>query len=158
RLVLTAHPTEATRRTILLAHIRIAEQLARLDDPLLLPDERTDVEARIAEEVTLLWQTDEVRHDRLQITDEIRHGLWFFEHSLMTAATDPLAAWREGPPAPPPPLVFGSWIGGDADGNPSTGSASITEALDRARALALQRYRTEVRALAVEIASARSLV
>jgi phosphoenolpyruvate carboxylase len=158
RLVLTAHPTEATRRTVLLAHIRIADQLARLDDPGLVPAERDDVEARIAEEVTLLWQTDEVRHDRLQITDEIRHGLWFFEHSLMTAATDLLAEWRHRLPGAPPPLVFGSWIGGDADGNPSVGSASIAEALDRARALALQRYRTEVRALAVEIASARSLV
>jgi phosphoenolpyruvate carboxylase len=158
RLVLTAHPTEATRRTVLLAHIRIAEQLARLDDPLLLPAERGDAEERIAEEVTLLWQTDEVRHDRLRITDEIRHGLWFFEHSLMTAATDLLGEWRERLPDAPPPLVFGSWIGGDMDGNPSAGPTSISEALDRARALALDRYRTEVRALAVEIASARSLV
>jgi phosphoenolpyruvate carboxylase len=158
RLVLTAHPTEATRRTVLLAHIRIAAQLARLDDPLLVPAERHEVEERVAEEVTLLWQTDEVRHDRLRITDEIRHGLWFFEHSLMTAATDLLGEWRRRLPDAPPPLVFGSWIGGDMDGNPAAGPASIAEALDRARALALDRYRTEVRALAVEIASARSLV
>ena len=158
RLVLTAHPTEATRRTVLLAHIRIAEQLARLDDPLLLPSEHDEAEERIAEELTLLWQTDEVRHDRLRITDEIRHGLWFFEHSLMTAATDLLGEWRGRRPDAPPPLVFGSWIGGDMDGNPSAGPASIAEALDHSRALALGRYRTEVRALAVEIASARSLV
>ena len=158
RLVLTAHPTEATRRTVLLAHIRVAEELYRLDDPRLLPRERDDVEARLAEEITLLWQTDEVRHDRLRITDEIRHGLWFFEHSLMTAAADLLGDWRERLPGAPPPLVFGSWIGGDMDGNPAAGPATIAEALDRARALALDRYRTEVRALAVEIASARSLV
>jgi phosphoenolpyruvate carboxylase len=158
RLVLTAHPTEATRRTVLLAHIRIAEQLARLDDPLLLPSERVEVEEHIAEEVTLLWQTDEVRHDRLRVTDEIRHGLWFFEHSLMTAATDLLGDWRGRLPEAPPPLVFGTWIGGDMDGNPAAGPASIAEALDHGRALALDRYRTEVRALAVEIASARSLV
>ena len=158
RLVLTAHPTEATRRTVLLAHIRIAEQLARLDDPLLIPAERDEIEERVAEEVTLLWQTDEVRHDRLRITDEIRHGLWFFEHSLMTAATELLGDWRERLPDAPPPLAFGSWIGGDMDGNPSAGPASIAEALERARTLALDRYRAEVRALAVEIASARSLV
>ena len=158
RLVLTAHPTEATRRTVLLAHIRIAEQLARLDDPLLIPAERDEIEERVAEEVTLLWQTDEVRHDRLRITDEIRHGLWFFEHSLMTAATELLGDWRERLPDAPPPLAFGSWIGGDMDGNPSAGPASIAEALQRARTLALDRYRAEVRALAVEIASARSLV
>ena len=108
--------------------------------------------------MTLLWQTDEVRHDRLRITDEIRHGLWYFEHSLMDAATDLLGEWRQRVPGSPPPLRFGSWIGGDLDGNPSAGPASIVEALDRARTLALARYRTEVRALAVAVASARSLV
>jgi phosphoenolpyruvate carboxylase len=158
RLVLTAHPTEATRRTILLAHIRVAEALHALDDPRLLESERQALEARLAEEVTLLWQTDEVRHDRLRITDEIRHGLWFFEHSLMDAASELLADWRERLPEAAPPLVFGSWIGGDMDGNPAAGPASIEEALSRARALALDRYRADVRALAVEIASARSLV
>ena len=75
--------------------------------------------------MTLLWQTDEVRHDRLRITDEIRHGLWFFEHSLMSAATDLLGEWRERLPGAPPPLSFGSWIGGDMDGNPAAGPASI---------------------------------
>src|SRR5438270_959016 len=158
RLVLTAHPTEATRRTVLLAHIRVSEQLRLLDDPRISPTEQLAAEERIAEEVTLLWQTDEVRHDRLRISDEIRHGLWFFEHSLMSATTDLLEEWRERVPASPPPLVFGTWIGGDMDGNPAAGPASIREALQRARALALTRYRTEVRALAVELASARSLV
>jgi phosphoenolpyruvate carboxylase len=158
RLVLTAHPTEATRRTVLLGHIRIAEQLWSLDDPRLLPPERQQAQEQIAEEITLLWQTDEVRHDRLRIDDEIRHGLWFFEHSLMDAAAELLREWRERLPDAPPPLVFGTWIGGDMDGNPSAGPASIAGALDRARALALDRYRTEVRALAVEISSARSLV
>ena len=158
RLVLTAHPTEATRRTVLLAHIRIVEQLVRLDDARLSADERRAAEQRIAEEVTLLWQTDEVRHDRLRVTDEIRHGLWFFEHSLMSAATDLFGEWRERLPGAPPPISFGTWIGGDLDGNPATGEASIREALGRARRLAVERYRAEVRALAVELAPARSLV
>jgi phosphoenolpyruvate carboxylase len=158
RLVLTSHPTEATRRTVLLTHLRIARELQRLDDPGVLPDEVDAAEERIAEEITLLWQADEVRHDRLRITDEIRHGLWFFEHSLMDAATDLLAGWRERIPGAPPPLAFGSWIGGDMDGNPAAGPDSIAEALARARTLALERYRTEVRTLAVEVASARSLV
>ncbi|HZQ80581.1 MAG TPA: phosphoenolpyruvate carboxylase [Gaiellaceae bacterium] len=158
RLVLTAHPTEATRRTVLLAHIRIAELVYELDDARLLPTERHAIEERLAEEVTLLWQTDEVRHDRLRITDEIRHGLWFFEHSLMDAATELLEEWRLRLPGAPPPVRFGSWIGGDMDGNPAAGPASIAEALDRARRLALARYRHEVRGLAVQISSARSLV
>jgi len=157
-LVLTAHPTEATRRTVLLAHIRIEAQLMQLDDPRVSPAERQAAERSIAEEVTLLWQTDEVRHDRLRVTDEIRHGLWFFEHSLIGAATDLVGEWRERLPGAPPPLSFGTWIGGDLDGNPSAGPQSIDEALTRARTLALAQYRTEVRALAVELAAARSLV
>jgi phosphoenolpyruvate carboxylase len=155
-LVLTAHPTEATRRTTLLAHVRIADELARRDDALLTPQEREDVEARLAEEVTLLWQTDEVRHGRPRVGDEIRHGLWFFEHSLVEAAEELLRDWQRRLPGVP--LAFGTWIGGDMDGNPSAGAATIEEALDRARALALLRLRGEVRELAVALASTRSLV
>ena len=158
KLVLTAHPTEATRRTVLLAHVRIADALSELDDPGLSPREQRELERRLAEEITVLWQTDEVRHDSLRITDEIRNGLWFFEHSLMRAAEELTADWREAFPAAPLPLAFGSWIGGDTDGNPNAGAATIDEALERARALALRRYRDEVRALAVELASHRSLV
>jgi phosphoenolpyruvate carboxylase len=158
RLVLTAHPTEATRRTVLLSHIRIAALLSRLDDPRLPPAEHAEIDDQLAEEVTLLWQTDEVRHDRVRLRDEIRHGLWFFEHSLMTAATDLVHEWYERVPGGPPPLAFGSWIGGDMDGNPAAGPASIAEALDEARTIALRRYRSEVRDLAVSIASSRALV
>jgi phosphoenolpyruvate carboxylase len=158
RLVLTAHPTEATRRTVLLSHIRIADQLDALDDPRLSPAEQRDADQRIAEEVTLLWQTDEVRHDSLRVADEIRHGLWFFEHSLMPATVVLLGDWRERFPGSPPPLVFGTWIGGDLDGNPNTGPETIAAALERSRSLALAQYRIEVRALAVELSSSRSLV
>jgi phosphoenolpyruvate carboxylase len=158
RLVLTAHPTEATRRTVLLAHVRIAAELDRLDDPLLSPAEHADVEERLAEEVTLLWQTDEVRHDRLRISDEIRNGLWYFEHSLFEAAEDLLREWRQRFPDAPPPLRFGSWIGGDTDGNPSAGVTTIGEARSRARTLAREHYRDRVRALAVELSPHRSFV
>ena len=133
RLVLTAHPTEATRRTVLLAHIRIAEQLQALDDPRISPAEVREAEQRIAEEVTLLWQTDEVRHDSLRVADEIRHGLWFFEYSLMSAAVELLGDWRERWPEAPPPLLFGTWIGGDLDGNPNAGPETIAEAMARSR-------------------------
>ena len=129
-----------------------------LDHPTLTPQERRHAEERLAEEITLLWQTDEVRHDRLRVSDEIRNGLWFFEHSLIPAAEELLRDWRERLPGAPPPVRFGSWIGGDTDGNPAAGPATIDEALSRARALALARYRDEVRDLAVELAPHRSLV
>jgi len=150
KLVLTAHPTEATRRTVLLAHVRIARLLEQLEE--------RDVADELAEEITLLWQADEVRHDRLRITDEIRNGLWFFEHSLMEAAEELTRDWRASFPGAPPPLSFGTWIGGDTDGNPAAGAATIDEALAGAEWLALSRYRDQVRELAVEIASHRSLV
>jgi phosphoenolpyruvate carboxylase len=76
----------------------------------------------------------------------------------MRAAEELTADWRDAFPAAPLPLAFGTWIGGDTDGNPAAGEATIDEALDRARALALGRYRDEVRELAIELASHRSLV
>jgi phosphoenolpyruvate carboxylase len=147
-LVVTAHPTEATRRTVLAAHLRLSQLLAELDDPSLTPAERSRVEDAFAEEVTLLWQTDEVRGQRPRVVDEIRHGLWFFEQSLMDAAESLLSDYRKHLPGAPPPFHFGTWIGGDYDGNPSVGPETIAEALDRARGLVLERYRDEVRELA----------
>jgi len=156
-LVLTAHPTEATRRTILLTHLRVAELLAALDGAASAQEEKR-IENELGEQITILWQTDEVRHGRPRLTDEIRHGLWFFEHSLPDAAERLLAELRERLPGAPAPLSFGTWIGGDMDGNPAAGADSIREALDRARELALGRFRTDVRKLAVALAMHRSLV
>src|SRR5439155_8462243 len=93
----------------------------------------------------------------LRVSDEIRNGLWYFEHSLISAATDLVDEWESRVGSHSLPLSFGSWIGGDLDGNPSTGPASIAEALAEARKLALRRYRDEVRELAVELSATRSL-
>jgi phosphoenolpyruvate carboxylase len=150
-LVLTAHPTEATRRTILQAQARLGGLLAELDSG-------EDVAERAAEEITVLWQTDEVRPQRPRVVDEIRHGLWFFEHSLLDAAEELVAAYRRSLPGAPLPLSFGTWIGGDMDGNPHAGPDTIQEALERGRALALARYRAEVRALAAALGLTLTLV
>jgi len=153
-LVLTAHPTEAARRTVLAAHVRINELLDG-NDAGLLP--QLEIEERLAEEVTMLWQTDEVREQRPRVADEIRSGLWFFEESLLDAAQRLVAAFRRHFPDAPVPLHFGSWIGGDQDGNPAAGPDTIEVALERARALALDRLRTEVRALAMTLGLSSSL-
>jgi phosphoenolpyruvate carboxylase len=147
-LVLTAHPTEATRRTVLAAHLRLARLLGQLDDTSLTPARRRRVEAALAEEVTLLWQTDEIRSRRPHVVDEIRHGLWFFEQSLLRVAELLLADYRRLLPGAPPPFHFGTWIGGDLDGNPAAGPETIAEALEQARKLALETYADEVRELA----------
>src|SRR6266540_378274 len=148
QLVLTAHPTEAARRTVLASHLRIAALLAELDDA---PYRREPIEQELAAEITALWQTDEVRSRRPRVVDEIRNGHWFFEQSLIDAAEQLLADYRRHLPHAPAPLRFGTWIGGDADGNPNAGAETIRDALERARTLLRLRYRDEVRALAAEI-------
>jgi phosphoenolpyruvate carboxylase len=149
-LVLTAHPTEATRRTILASHVRLGRLLAELDAG-------EAIDERAAEEITILWQTDEVRPQRPRVVDEIRHGLWFFEQSLFDVAEQLLAAYR-GSVADGVPFSFGSWIGGDMDGNPAAGPKTIGEALERARALVRDRYRSEVRSLAASLGLSTTLV
>ena len=150
-LVLTAHPTEATRRTILAAHLRVARLLAELDDPTLAVSRRLDLESALATEITILWQTDEVREQLPRVSDEIRHGLWFFEVSLLDAGPDLLREIRGWVPDAPSPLRFGSWIGGDQDGNPNAGPDTVEEALERSRALVLGRLRDDVRELAMQL-------
>jgi phosphoenolpyruvate carboxylase len=106
--------------------------------------------------VTILWQTDEVRSDRPRVVDEIRQGLWFVEDTLWDAAGDLLAAWRSRLPGAP--LRFGSWIGGDRDGNPNVGPATVREAVERGAALVRDLLRRDVRELAVAWGMSRTLV
>ncbi|RDI74569.1 Phosphoenolpyruvate carboxylase [Gaiella occulta] len=146
-LVLTAHPTEATRRTVLEAHRRIAALLAALDDAALPGSERERVEEALAEEITILWQTDEVRSRRPRVVDEIRQGLWFVEQSLWDAVPRLARSFADRLPDAELPLRFGTWIGGDLDGNPNAGPETVEDALERARQLALELYRRELRAL-----------
>ena len=146
-LVLTAHPTEATRRTVLAAHLRIARLLDE-DDP----------EEGLLAEIASLWQADEVRSRRPRVVDEIRNGHWFFEQSLIDAAERLLADFRRRVPDAAVPLRFGTWIGGDADGNPNTSAATYHEARRRARELLRLRYRGDVRGLAQEIGVSSRLV
>jgi phosphoenolpyruvate carboxylase len=155
QLVLTAHPTEAARRTVLASHLRIAALLDELDDA---PYRRDAIEQELATEITALWQTDEVRSHRPRVVDEIRNGHWFFEQSLIDAAEQLLADYRLHLPDAPTPLRFGTWIGGDADGNPNAGAETVREALERARTLLRHRYRDEVRALAAAIGISSRLI
>ncbi len=150
-LVVTAHPTEATRRGTLASHLRLSSLLDGLDagDP---------IEDALAEEITILWQADEVRSRRPRVLDEIRQGLWFFETSLLDAAPAVVAELYRRLPEGPAPLRFGSWIGGDLDGNPAAGPDTLDEALQRARGLVLERYRDEVRELARALALSARLV
>jgi phosphoenolpyruvate carboxylase len=155
-LVMTAHPTEALPRTILEKHRRIAQLLDELDDDRLTPAGRAEREDGLAEEVTILWQTDEVRSHRPRVVDEIRQALWFLEDSLWDAAADLLAAWHDHLPGRP--LRFGTWIGGDLDGNPNAGAETVREAVERGSALVRELLRRDVRALAASWGMSSTLV
>ena len=98
----------------------------------------------LAEEITLLWQTDEIRSKRPRVVDEIRQGLWFFEQSFWNAIPELERALGERLASAGEALRFGSWIGGDLDGNPNVGPETIEDALERARQLARELYRGEL--------------
>src|SRR5690606_24464646 len=110
-LVLTAHPTEATRRTVLTAQLGVSELLHQLDDPQLSPAGRRDVEDALAELITTLWQTDETRAKRPRVVDEIRHGLWFFEQRLFEVAPARVGHYRGWLRGGALPLRVGSGTG-----------------------------------------------
>ncbi len=146
--VLTAHPTEATRRTVLQAHQRVARRLRMLDDPWLTPHREQRLLDGLRAEITALWQTDVVRSARPRVVDEIRTALWFVETSFWEAAPAVVRTLRRIVPGAPPVLSFGSWVGGDMDGNPGAGAETVREAVERARTLARDLYRRDVRELA----------
>ena len=154
-LVLTAHPTEAKRRTVLSKLQRISETLHRLDDPDLLPRERHAARAALTAEITTLWLTDRNRTARPAVTDEVRTGLFFVDTVLWDAlpriASDLDTALREHYPglvAPTGWLTLASWIGGDRDGNPLVVTPVTAETLRLHRGLAVERHRRGLLALA----------
>ncbi len=126
-LVLTAHPTEISRRTLVQKHNRIAAGLGARDHADLSSVEREAVATSLLREITAAWGTDEVRPERPSVLDEVRGGLIVFEQSLWHALPQYLrvvdralaAQTGQGLPAGIAPIRFGSWIGGDRDGNPN---------------------------------------
>lgn len=147
-LVLTAHPTEATRRSVRRKHERVGEMLASLESRSLTWRERRRLEEGLAEEITVLWQTDELRVRRPEVVQEIERTLLFFEHPLVSATLEAYREFEEElgthfPGATPRlgrVLEFGSWVGGDQDGNPFVEPEMINTALGLHRALILRRH------------------
>jgi len=161
--VFTAHPTEAARRTVLLKRRRIAKQLQRLDRLPLPASEARLLEDEIAAEIMALWQTDEVRVQRPQVTDEIRMGLDHYSMSIFESLPRVYAEIREAfrevygfelaADQIPEVLSFGSWIGGDRDGNPFVTVESTAEALERARNTILGHYISEIQRAIEQLSS-----
>jgi phosphoenolpyruvate carboxylase len=163
--VFTAHPTEVARQTVLLKRRRIAQQLERLDRLPLTAEEAEACEINIRAEVTSLWQTDEVRLAKPTVADEIRMGLRYFRLSLFDALpkiyAEVVESFRDvyglglDENTLPNLIQFGSWIGGDRDGNPLVTPDCIRGALQMARALILREYLHDVESLSDRLSSSR---
>jgi phosphoenolpyruvate carboxylase len=136
--VFTAHPTEARRRAVVAALLRIGGLLARLDDPRLPAAEEADGHRRLLEEITVLWRTEQLRRERPSPLDEVRTVAAIFDATVFRLVPDvyrslerALVGDATGTRPPPfrPFLRWGSWVGGDRDGNPNVTAETTTAAM-----------------------------
>ena len=156
-LVFTAHPTEATRRSLITKSRRIAELLELHDhEDLLTPRQRLHWQRDLDGIIDLLWRTDAVRHVRPQPVDEIKMGIYYFDEILYDAVAELHREFEELLHAAypqitmPPFLRLGSWIGGDQDGNPFVGPETMLTALHLQRGYVIEQYRSAIEKLAQE--------
>ena len=165
--VLTAHPTEVQRKSILGCQMQIARLLDERDRVRLTPAEQSDNEEALRRQVLTLWQTRMLRMARLSVTDEVSNGLSYYDYTFLRelprfyadledqlAGQDP--AWRSGPL--PSFLRLGSWIGGDRDGNPYVTAQVLRQTLRMQSARVLDFYLEEVHQLGGELPLAEGLV
>ncbi len=159
--VFTAHPTEAVRRALLAKESVIVERLVADIDRARTPDERRSDESRIRQALATTWQTSEAPPLKPTVTDEVEHighylGVLFRVlpafYEVFGDAVE--ATWGERI-ALPNVLRFGTWVGGDMDGNPNVGAATIEAALAAQRAQVLAQYRAELAALGQVLTQSR---
>jgi phosphoenolpyruvate carboxylase len=165
-LVMTAHPTEAMRRAVLDTNLRISSDVLKLEDPSLTHREREQLREKLLGEVLNLWQTDELRDRKPTVIDEVRNGLYYFDETLFTVLPDvyhelercltkyyPQEDWHV-----PSFLKFGSWIGGDRDGNPSVTAKVTWETLGLHRQLAIKKYEERLRQTVKHMSFSKNIV
>jgi phosphoenolpyruvate carboxylase len=152
--VFTAHPTEVARRSVMFKRRRIGEFLATLDRIPVPEQDLARLEDSIRAEITSLWQTDEVRSRRPTVYDEVKMGLDYYDVSIFATLpglyreiSEALRAAYElniEPHELPLVLRFGSWIGGDRDGNPFVTPDVTRDAIELARGHLLLYYQTQL--------------
>lgn len=165
--VFTAHPTEVARRTVLMKRERLSKLLETLDTAPLTDEIAEKVVEQIAAEITALWQSDEVRRRTPTVRDEIKMGLDYYRAGLIRSVPEVYEEIVRALNAEfesdirisdlPRVIAFGSWIGGDRDGNPFVTVTSTEQALQLARELILHNYGQAIRALVVLLSSATSI-
>ena len=170
--VLTAHPTEVQRQSILSAERDLAELLRERDEikaraavvnaskDALTPKELAANEMRMRARVMQLWQTRLLRFSKLTVADEIENSLSYYESTFLREIPKIYAALEEALGTHPvaPFLRMGQWIGGDRDGNPNVNAQTLQQALKRQAEVALRHYLTEVHYLGSELSLSAMLV
>jgi phosphoenolpyruvate carboxylase len=167
--VFTAHPTEVARRSVMFKRRRISDLLEKLDRIAVPEEELESLEHEVTGEITALWQTDDVRSARPTVRDEIRMALDYYEASLfdtlpvlyaeVAAALDAEYPGGHAATAELPQLVrFGSWIGGDRDGNPFVTAQTTCEALTMAQGLLVGHYRRRLQYVFEQLGSSTQQV
>ncbi len=166
--VFTAHPTEVARRSVMSKRRRISTLLEQLDRIPVPEAELESLEQDVIAEITALWQTDDVRMARPAVRDEVRMALDYYESSIFATLpvlySEVAAALAseygvESDLAELPTLVaFGSWIGGDRDGNPFVTPRATRTALAMAHGLLLAHYRRRLQNVSDQLASSTQQV
>jgi len=157
--VLTAHPTEVARRTLIKKYDEMSDCLAQLDHDDLMPAEREAIVARLARLIAEAWHTDEIRHERPTAVDEAKWGFAVIENSLWQALPDFLRsldvslteATGQGLPLHATPIRIASWMGGDRDGNPNVTHEVTRKVFLLGRWMAADLFLRDVRALRAEL-------
>jgi phosphoenolpyruvate carboxylase len=162
--VLTAHPTEVQRQSILDCERDIAAALSQLESARLPAGERARIEARLHARVLALWQTAMIRLSRLRVIDEIENALSFYRLTFLSEIPrlyeemETSVGATAGGKSLPVLLRMGSWIGGDRDGNPFVTADVLREAVKRQARTAFAHYLEEVHALGAELSMSQRLV
>jgi phosphoenolpyruvate carboxylase len=166
--VFTAHPTEATRRTILEKQQHMIRALTDRLDPSITPAEERARLNVIRAEVTSAWQTEEHPHLRPTVADELEHVLFYLTdvvyrivppfYEEVENALDHVFGDDAERVELPPLLRFASWVGGDMDGNPNVSAETLRHALHQQRASILARYRSEFTQLARRLSQSTSRI
>lgn len=165
RPVFTAHPTEAARRSLLTKMAGISDLLEERGDPRVTTAEQRRIDRRVSELIDLMWQTDELRHDRPTPLDEARSAVYYFDE-LFEDTVGPLADHvaeqfdRLGVPLPADefPVRFGTWVGGDRDGNPNVTPEVTAEVLAIQHEHGLRNLIKAVEELAAELSVSGRLI
>lgn len=149
---ITAHPTEARRRSILNKQENITSMIGKIDDERLTPNEKEGILRQVLNEIALLISTDEVRSNRLTVEDEVENGLFFFTNTIWSTVPrlyDDIrfAFNRQYGKVPDLPIIFKyrSWIGSDRDGNPNVTRDVTWNTLLEHRKTTLKMYLVELR-------------